>query len=314
MVALNLALQMAILICAGVLIMKVKLVGEDFPTNLSKFILNVSLPCLIVKSLNVSFSLSELWKFGSIILLALGVMALLFLLGTGAFFLLKKGSTGRIVRFGTIYPNFSFVGIPVVEALCGATGVLYFTIFTIPVRLIYYSSAKPLLGAKKEGPKNPLRLRILHFFSPPIVAVILGLILYFFSITLPEPLTKAISAVSSTASPLGMLLCGMTLSKLELKNFFRHPKIFFLPLLRNLAAPALVLLLLCVLPLNLDPLVCRVVVLYSALPCAAMLTTFAVVYDPSPQARIESSVGVFSSTLLSVVTLPIFAALLDRFL
>ena len=53
---------------------------------------------------------------------------------------------GRNSALTGLYTNFTFVGIPVVEALYGDTGVFYFVVFLVPYRMIYYSSVEPLLS------------------------------------------------------------------------------------------------------------------------------------------------------------------------
>ena len=89
-----------------------------------------------------------------------------------------------------------------------------------------------------------------------------------------------------------------------------RPKYLRLPLLRDLLAPAVTLAVLWLLPI--DPMIKKVVVLYAALPCAGMLATYTIQFNPNPEARLEASSAILLSTLLSVATIPLWAAVLDR--
>ena len=132
-------------------------------------------------------------------------MCLWFGVGQLVFRLHKRSFTGRILRFGAMFTNFSFVGFPVVQQLYGDTGLLYFVIFTMPIRMVYYSSAQPLLAPPGVNiGKKSFRESLRGWFSPPVVAVFIGLALYLSGWRFPVPVDKAVASIGATASPLGM--------------------------------------------------------------------------------------------------------------
>lgn len=311
MVALNIGLELFLLMALGFFIKRARLLPDDFESGVSKFILRVSLPCLIVRSLNIEFDPGQLLQLGQTILISCGTIVLFFILGQLAYLLCGRDATGRIVRFGIMFSNYTFVGIPTVEAIYGEAGLFIFTVLTLPVRLIYYVSPQFLLRSKEARSRSggTPKERIKGLFTPPTVSVFVGLLLYFTGLRLPGFLSQSISMVASVSSPLGMIICGMTLAKLDLRDLFKSPRILILVIIRNIIAPALALLLL--LALRVDADIIRVVILYAGLPAASLLPTFALQYEDSPQTASIGSAGVFISTILSILTLPVWSAALN---
>lgn len=306
---LYLAIRLALIVAAGFTVRRLKVVDGNFERQLSKFTTTLALPCLIIDSLNVEFSMEELKNGAIILLVSLCTLIVLYLLGYLFFRLRKKDAIGRMIHFGTVFPNFTFVGMPVVEELYGQTGLFYFVLFTVIVRLFYYSSASPMLSGKHSG---DFKSAVQNFFSPPVVAVFIGVFLYVTQLKLPQPLAAAITSISKMTSPLGMILCGLILGGAELGDMIRHPSFFLLTAIRLAIAPAIVLGLLMLTGLN--DMIIRVAVLYCAMPTAALLPTFTLQYSGSDQAGRVASANVFLATALCVVTLPIWSLILDAVL
>jgi len=214
-----------------------------------------------------------------------------------------------MLRFGAMFTNFSFVGIPVVEALYGQTGLLYFVVFIVPIRMVYYSSAKALLstpGAVREKESTWQHLK--GWLSPPVVAVFVGLALYITGFEFPAPIDKTIASIGSITSPMGMMLCGISLGKNNIKSLIK-PKYLLMPILRNMLIPAITTAIMYFVPV--DPLVAKTVVIYSALPVASLLAAFTIQYNPEPEAILESSGSVFFSIIACSITIPLWAQLAE---
>ena len=310
MVAFNLAMQLAILMFVGVVIQVKHIMPKDFDVSLTKFIMNIALPALVIKIFSVPFSPDELKNSFVLLLISLTVCFVLFLLGTIFYLFMGKDNTGRLIRLGTMLPNFSFIGIPIIEGLYGSQGLFYLTIFTLPVRVIYYGGSGFLLGSKKES--NGFYASVKEFFSPPVIAIVIGLFLYFTGLSLPAPLESAISSLGSSASPLGMILAGMMLGKQTFTEMLRKPRALIMVISRNILSPILIFCLMLLLPVN--DMMFKVIVIYSALPCASMISAFAIQYVNDETLWIEASEAIFVTTMLSVITIPIWATFLDKFL
>ncbi|MFB0921300.1 MAG: AEC family transporter [Oscillospiraceae bacterium] len=310
MLAFQLSLQLIFLIVIGFFVWRLKMVDEKFDTSLTAFLLNIALPCMIMNSFNAPYSSDEMRN--CIILAVIGIlyMALCYAIGQLIFIGCGRSFTGRMLRFGAMFTNFSFVGMPVAQALYGRTGLLYFVVFIAPIRLVYYSTFKPLLSPQGTAhEKMGLLEHVKRWLSPPILAVFIGLLLYLTGFKLPTPVDKTISAIGAVTSPLGMILCGISIGKNKLRSLLK-PKYLLMPLLRNMILPAVTTAIMYSLPL--DPLVAKTVIIYSALPVASMLAALTIRFEPSPEARLESAGAVFYSVAACAVSIPLWAFLAEQ--
>ncbi len=308
MTAAKLAIQLILMLAVGFFAVRAHIVGENFEKQLTSLIMKIILPCMIVKSMMGAFSWDALKNSGQLVLLAIALLIITFALGQLVYILMKKTPSARIMRFSMIFTNFTFVGIPVIEALYGDMGVFYFVIFVVPYRMVYYSSAKPLLSPPGHTlEQQTWKDKLKGWFSPPVVAVFVGLFLYLTQIQLPSPVTGVINSLGSCASPLGMLLCGMSLGKYPIKKLLR-PKYFWLPLVRNLLLPALVLGLALLVGLEQD--IAQLVVMFASLPVASLLAAFTIQYDPNEETQFEAAAAVLLSTFFCAFTIPLWANVL----
>ena len=310
MTAASLSVQLVLTIAAGILLRRLKIVEGDFDRQLTALIMKLCLPCLIIKSMMGVSSPEALRNSGRLILLAIGMLALTFALGQLAFLLMGKTASARIMRFAMIFTNFSFVGIPVIQTLSGELGVFYFVVFLVPYRMVYYSSAQPLLSPPGvERQRRSWSQRLKGWFSPPVAAVFIGLLLYLSRITLPAPVEGVISTLGSCASPLGMVMCGISLGRYEFRRLLRL-RYLRVPVVRNLLLPGLILALSLLLGLSRE--LAEVVVVFAALPTASLLATFTVQYDPDPETQFEAAAAILLSTAFCAATIPLWTSLLER--
>ncbi len=299
------------MVSIGIFAYRSRIISSDFDKQLTSFVMKLCLPCMIVKSMMGAFSWEELKHCGQLLVIALILWAITFGLGQLVYRLMGRTPSGRILRFSMMYTNFTFVGIPVMEALYGDVGVFYFVVFLVPYRMIYYSSAEPLLTPPGvERTQRSWKAKLRGWFSPPVVAVFVGLVLYLTQLRLPSPITGVINSLGSCASPLGMVLCGISLGKYEFRRLLR-PRYLWVPLIRNLLLPALFLAL-CLL-VGLETELARVVVIFAALPVASLLAAFTIQYDPSRDTQFEAAAAVLLSTFAAAFTIPLWATLLAHF-
>jgi predicted permease len=305
--AVSLAFNLIIVIALGVFARKRGIVGEGFEQSLTSLMINITLPCMIIQSLRMPLSPGGLRNCASILLLGCVVLVFYFAVGFLMYRVVGRGSRGRTFRFGTIFNNYTFMGLPVIDSLFGQAGMFVIVIFVIPFRLAYFCSAKPMLSPPALE-KTPLSLRGLcgGFFNPPVAAALVGMFFYLTQFPLAEPISHVLTQVGGVSSPLGMLLCGISLGSFAPRDFAQLRRLA-LPLFRNCVMPLLTIAL--VLPLPVEPLMKQVVTVFAALPVASLLAAFTIQFDPGADAKLESAGAVFFSTLLSPVTVPLFALL-----
>lgn len=305
MTAAKLALELLIMIAIGYAIEKRRLVGPQFSTDLSAFVINLALPCLIIRSMQVEYSVDQLKTCGYLVLLGLLYLAVSFAAAFLVYRLAPGDHRGRILRFGMIFTNFTFVGIPVMETLYGNSGVFYFVIFLVPLRIALYSFAKPLLTPPHVAvEKQSFTQKLKGWFSPQLAAVLIGLAMYITGWQPPEIIAQPMAWLAGVCSPLGMILCGVSLAKYPAKALLR-PSCFVTAGLRCLLMPALLLAVSFL--LRLDAALAQPMVICAALPIASTLAAFTIRFDENTDAHFESAGAILCSTVLSAATIPLWA-------
>lgn len=308
MPAFEMGLEIAILILIGFIIRKAGFLPKDFNAALSAFVINVSLPCVILSSMNIPFDPDEVR--GMLVLAVMGAVmtAAFLLLGHVGYLISGRGGAGRLIRFGTAFPNYTYMGFPVMQTLFGDVGLFRYSIFSMPVRTFIYIVARlNFTGGRNE--KLSARDTFRQLLTMPVAAMAIGLVIYLFNIRLPPVIGNVLSDIGATASPLGMFICGMSLADADLKKLLHAPKMLILVALRNLIAPALTLGVLICTGINSEYI--KIAVIYAALPVAAITTAFTIQYERSDEAVADSSIAVLLSTIVSIGTLPVFSALLE---
>ena len=131
-------------------------------------------------------------------------------------------------------------------------------------------------------------------------------------IPVPGVIDYVIRQCASLASPLGLILCGLTLGSYDIRGLAR-PGNLKIPAFRLIVLPAFWTAVTIVLVrfAGLDPLVGRIMIVFSALPVASLLPVYTVQYDPDPENQFMAAGVSVLSTLLSTVTLPVWYLLLS---
>lgn len=154
----ELSLKLVILISVGYVARKLRVMADGFDKLLTRFVMAIPLPCMIINSFQIEFSVGDLMNCPILIglaFLSIGLNGLF-----SQFVYRRMGRTGlaRSVRFALIFTNFTFFGLPVVSELYGTHGVFYYVIFTLPMRVIFYGGAPMLLGdGQKPNVKQTLK-------------------------------------------------------------------------------------------------------------------------------------------------------------
>ena len=311
MTVLQLAIKLVIFIAVGYIARKLKVMPDGFDKMLTRFVMAIPLPCMIINSFHIELDMQDLINCPLLLVLSVGSMALAFAVAQLVY--IKMGRTGvaRSVRFALMFTNFTFFGLPVVSELYGAHGVFYYVIFTLPIRIIFYGGAPITLGAADKRPSG--RELAKKFFCEPVVAVFIGFFLYVTRIELPAVVQSVMNSLGNMASPLGLMLCGTIIADAQWKGILKYPCVFWVSAVRLVVMPALVMGVF--LLLRVDAMIVRSVIYYFAMPVASFLPTFCLRYNPDEvEGRVCGGYMVVISTVLCVVTVPLWALAMEALL
>jgi malate permease and related proteins len=153
-----------------------------------------------------------------------------------------------------------------------------------------------MLFTGKKDLKSMKRV-IIH---PGIIATVIGMLMFVFSLSMPLPLEKALASVGAMTTPLSMIIVGSMLAEIKLKEVFSGFAVYYVSALRLIAAPLLTLAIMKL--LNADHLLTEIAVTIEAMPAAVIGTVLANKFGGDTKL---ASRCVFISTIISMVTIPL---------
>ena len=295
----NLQFTMFIMIAAGMILKKVGIIGEEGKNNLTDLVIFLILPSNIIKSFMVEFSMDIMFTFAGVLLISILIQVLCTVLGHILYNRMELPKK-KCLQYGTICSNAGFLGNPVAEGVFGTMGLTLASIYLIPQRIVMWSAG---ISVFTESPdrKTLAKKVITH---PCIIACIIGILLMVSQIQLPGFLTAAIQTLSSCNTALSMMVIGMILADINMKNMI-DKKVFYFTLIRLILIPVLVYIP-CEL-FHIDSLITGVCVLLAAMPAGATTSILASKYNGDAEFATNL---VIVSTLASLITTPIWSAIL----
>ena len=270
---------------------------QDGLSQLTFVLINVVCPCIIVDSLQVEREPELVRNMGLGMLLTGGIYLIWILLSLPAF-RRQPAPTRRVLQFGMIYSNTGFMGLPLIQAALGDTGLTYAVTPYVLFNVLVWSHGVALMGGREQ-----VRLKGV-IVNPGVMACVAGLALFFLNIRLPGAVGSAVGFLADMNTPLAMLVIGAQMAGADLPATLRSGRLYLAGLVRLVIFPAIYLVLL--LPLKLDPVMYAVYIILGATPTAGFTSILGQRYhqDTATAAQL-----VTLTTLLSIITLPCFAAL-----
>ena len=294
-----------LLIIPGIIFRKKDIISAAQSDGISSLAVNITWPCLVVDAMQMDFSAAVLKDSGYMMAAAMVVFAMTAVVTLVLSKLLRLDNSKRyITAFMLLFGNTGFIGIPVIRALYGTEAVFFaailemvndVVIFTIGMMLIQMSA-----GAK-------LRFEPKLFLNPGLIGVIVGLLLFLLDIRLPEVIGGAVEMVGDATTPLTMFLIGYQLGGLKAKEILKDASIYVISFTKLLIVPVLALIVLRVAVGDFS-LWEKVLIMSFAMPAGSVSVIF------SQQYRGETAFAtktVLLSTLFSIVTIPVFAVMME---
>lgn len=272
-------------------------VGNEKLNKVGLYICQPALVFAAVLNNELTYSKLEVLKF-------IGVDCLLFAVFIALSYVLmpllrpSKESRGTF-RFMLIFGNCAFMGYPVVASLFGDGAIFLASLMTLPFNLLSYSYGIVLMTG--HGLKFDKKL----FLNPAFISTLLSLVIFFCEIKAPYVICEVCDTLGDMTIPCAMLVIGATLGQMHIKTLFGDWRIYVLCVLRLIVIP-IVAWLVCRLVVT-DELFFDVVVVQCTMPVAAVASILSIEYKGD---ILSASRGVFMTTVLSVVTVPLMTWLL----
>ncbi len=306
MFTLALTTMLSLFLCIGVGFYSAKknIINDQSLEHLNKFLINVTLPFMMINILNIDLTKEILQTMPLAIFSGFLYNFILFISAIFFVKLLKINLEKKdIVIFSLIFTNIGFIGIPLIATVLGQQELLFTAILNIPFNILTFT-----LGVIILDPSEHKKVDIKKIITQPaIIGIIIGLGLLLSQVftnnhsILPDFLTNTIRAIGNITSPLAMIIVGVSLVDVKFKELFLNFKLQILTIINLIVAPTIVYITLSILLDN--EMAIKICTIVSALPSATVLVALAESFNIDYK---YSSEIVFSSTLYSIITLPIF--------
>ena len=264
--------------------------------QMSFLLLYVVTPCVILESFQTDWDsalLHNLTLGTGLLTLSYGVWALLILP-----LFRRAGQAGAVLRFGAMYSNCGYMGLPLVEEVLGEGAMIYAAMCVAAFNLFAWTHGAALIGGRQAV---SLRRALVN---PGVIALACGLPLFLLRLRLPGMVGGAVGFLADLNTPLAMVIIGGQMAQADWISTFRSGRLYAAAGIKLLVMPAVTALIL--LPFHPAPLLYCTMVLLAAAPTAGLTSIFAQRFDRAPAAAAQL---VTLSTLLCVVTMPLFAVL-----
>ena len=291
---LNQVFIMLLLILTGYFCHRLGLISARANKQLANLLITIVTAALIIDTYQTDFDPAAARNLLISFALSFGIL----FLGVVVSLLMKrKGSEYSVPteRFGVIYSNSAYMGIPLLLATVGPTGVFYSSAFMVAFNVMTWAQGATMLTGQRS-----LRQVLRALVTPVTFSILISLPMFFFRIRLPQPVGDAIGYLASLLTPLSMLVSGVFIAQTNLVQAFTSLRVYAVSALRLLVIPAITLFALWVLPIDGDLKLTMLIL--SAAPCATGTMLFASRFGGD----VQRASGVFAvSTLLSIVTMPL---------
>jgi len=299
---------------------KKKYLPEDSHKYISALILKLTMPFLIFTTMsNYSFTNKTLtnglyiFVFGVVFILIAGLISLGQCRVMGI-----KAKTKNIYIAQSMFGNVIFMAYPLLKAMYGDIGIVYAIFFNIANDAILWTLGVYLFN--KHNTKN-WKDNLSHLLNPNTLAFLGGIIMIVFKSLFKIDKIAAYNTVWSifydtfnglghTTIYLSMVFIGLILSNVKISginDILSRARYIVYSAFKLLIIPIIALMFFKLTNNFFDVFVMRIVVIQLAMPAATIVTALALQYDSDYNAATE---GIFISTILSILTLPVIVYLL----
>lgn len=293
--------QLFLMIFMGYLIVKTGLVRDDDSKILSKIILYLIVPCVIINAFQVDYTTDTVK--GLLIAFAASVM-------TQVVLLIVISAAGKLLHLNEVeiasvyYSNSGNLIVPIVTFILGQEWVLYGCVF-MSVQLVFlWTHCKKIISREASYDWKKIILNI------NMISIFIGVILFFTGIRLPEIIRNTLASVGTMIGPASMIVTGMLFAGMNLKQIFANKRVYFITFLRLIAVPLIALVLIKLSNLAFFSAdgnkIMLIVFLAIITPSASTVTQMCQVYGND--SKYASAINVMT-TLLSIITMPVMVML-----
>ena len=291
------------LVVVGFIAGKLGYLGGDFDRQLSRLVINITCPALILSS-----AMTGTLPDRKYILPLLLISTITYVLLTGIGFILpryltKDKTVQGPIGFALIFGNVGFMGYPVVASIFGHEAVFYAAVLNVVNTFAVFTIGTMLItGASSDRERFEKKV----LYSTPMLAAYLTMAIVALRIdNIPTAISQPLTMLGNITVPAALLIIGSSMSQLSLRTMLGNQTVYATTLLRLAILPIGIHFLMKL--MGFAPLVVNINTLVIAMPVATYGTILCLKYGKDTTMITEVT---FVTTLASVITIPILVTLL----
>lgn len=295
------------MIGAGFLANRFGVLPKESSKYLSALLVFVTTPCLVLSSIASQDLTSELTSAS----LEVVTGSVIFFIAASviSYFIVKAlhyepAEDRGVLACLITSANTGFMGFPVSKAIFGDKIFFLFIIQNIILNIYIYSGAIIQINHGGSG-RISIRKMLAALANPCMAAAFAGIVMLVSGISLPQPAMDFLTTMGNSTIPISMVVVGVQLGSSDIKAVLSNVKLTVCCLCNVILMPLLTLAVCYFLPIsNLS----KITLVYAAAFPSSVLTV--AITEMEHKNSVLMSQGVAITTLMSVITLPLWAILL----
>lgn len=295
----------------GFIMRKIKMIPDGTSKGLGNILLYVGIPFLILENFQgVEYSPDILR--GILMAFALSVIAhcLIILVAKLVFRKDPDEARRRAAIVSSVFSNCGFLGIPILLLMLPESpeAVIYAVIYNAVFDYLLFTYGIYEMSGDRRFVKAKKAV-----LNPITVILVIALPLFFAGVDLGEvspEIMDAVGMLGGLCTPLAMLIMGINLAEMSLKEIFLNWRMYVVAALKLIVAPLLMFGLVSLVGLvyPISRTLKAAMIIMAAMPTATITIAFRENYRPDSK---DCSAHVLGTTLFSVVEIPVLAILIS---
>lgn len=301
----NISVMLIYLFC-GVALVKSGKAESDHARSFSGLLIYVCGPSMILNAFRtMEYSAENNRMLILFFFLALFVQLGFFLILRVVFAKKISDSKYRILSIGSMLGNVGFFGLPLVVSLFSESGIVacYSVMYITAMNLLIFTLGAYMIT--RDARYISVRSALIN---PTTVGLAVALPLYILRIDYPDFLGNTVSLLGSMTAPICMVILGMRLASMKIRDLFCRPFAYAVCVLKLIVFPAFAYLCARLIP-GTDEVFRISAMVLSAVPSASMILSMAELHRCE---RELSANVVLLTTLLCTVTLPLLMMIIGK--
>ena len=199
--------------------------------------------------------------------------------------------------FMTVFSNIGFIGYPIMKAIFGNDSVFHTSLFGMVFNIMLFTLGVYLIGIGQQG-NNKLNLK--NLITPGVICSFLALILYLLHLRAPQIVTDFTSMVGDMTTPLAMIIIGVTLGAMNIREVFNELRVYIYTIIKQLILPVIAYPI--IVFLIKDNYLGGLTLVMLSMPVGSSAVLFTNKYGGDSELAAKT---IFMTTLISVFTIPL---------